>query len=234
MKPFFISAFFIVAGFVAAYIWYSEFTTIANEDGPVEWVGALSFLFASVFLLRQYIRSSPTDLFVFKHKKSLFLLGLAIIMFVGFGEEISWGQRIFNISTPDSMKEMNIQGEFNLHNLEIFHRRAKHGEKSGIALLLSVEVLFNFFWFGLCVIIPLLSKMSTTARSLLNRMGFPVPPLTIGGLFLLTYAVFKTCAILHSPVEGIMVPARGFGELKEMYYGLLFALYSLQNLDTKN
>ena len=34
-------------------------------------------------------------------------------------EEISWGQRIFNIRAPDYFKEHNSQGEFSIHNLDI-------------------------------------------------------------------------------------------------------------------
>ena len=32
------------------------------------------------------------------------------------GEEISWGQRLFGIATPEALKETNLQNEINLHN----------------------------------------------------------------------------------------------------------------------
>ncbi len=35
------------------------------------------------------------------------------------GEEISWGQRIFNIETPWFLAEANAEKETNLHNLVI-------------------------------------------------------------------------------------------------------------------
>lgn len=44
-----------------------------------------------------------------------FALG-GIMMFIVAGEEISWGQRIFNI-TSDYFSTYNYQGETNLHNL---------------------------------------------------------------------------------------------------------------------
>ena len=46
------------------------------------------------------------------------LMGMA--MFVGFGEEISWGQRIFDILSPDFFSKHNLQGETNIHNLKIY------------------------------------------------------------------------------------------------------------------
>ena len=38
-------------------------------------------------------------------------------------EEISWGQRIFDIDTPEALKEVNVQKEINIHNLVFFQRR---------------------------------------------------------------------------------------------------------------
>jgi hypothetical protein len=230
-RTFFLAAATIILSFALAYFFYQEFTELAYEDGPIEWLGALGFLFASVFLTKKYFDSTSTHFFLFGHKRNLIIILLALIMFVGFGEEISWGQRQLGIETPESIKELNVQGEFNLHNLEIFNRRHKEGgKKTGLAMFLTIEVLFNLFWFTLCIIVPVLNSKMTVAKNLVAKTGFPVPPIWVGGLFLLTYLTFKTCAVLHPGVEGVMIPARGFGELKETFYGLLFGLYSLQQL----
>jgi hypothetical protein len=37
-------------------------------------------------------------------------------------EEISWGQRIFAIATPDFIAQINVQNEITLHNLSFFQR----------------------------------------------------------------------------------------------------------------
>jgi len=34
------------------------------------------------------------------------------------GEEISWGQRMFSLATPESLKAINKQDEITLHNIE--------------------------------------------------------------------------------------------------------------------
>ena len=49
------------------------------------------------------------------------LLALAYAVFAAgaffvAGEEISWGQRVFGIATPEAVSEVNIQGELTLHN----------------------------------------------------------------------------------------------------------------------
>ena len=46
-----------------------------------------------------------------------YILGALALVFAA-GEEISWGQRIFLFETPDYLREINLQDEFNLHNIE--------------------------------------------------------------------------------------------------------------------
>jgi hypothetical protein len=42
---------------------------------------------------------------------------LLSVCFISFGEEISWGQRIFGIETPAFIADANRQSELNFHNL---------------------------------------------------------------------------------------------------------------------
>ena len=42
---------------------------------------------------------------------------MALIFIFGAGEEISWGQRIFNVESSEYFLENNAQGETNLHNM---------------------------------------------------------------------------------------------------------------------
>jgi len=42
-----------------------------------------------------------------------------LLCLFGAGEEISWGQRIFGLETPDFLSDKNAQGEIGLHNLVI-------------------------------------------------------------------------------------------------------------------
>ena len=47
----------------------------------------------------------------------LYLAFAAVVMLAAL-EEISWGQRIFGIETPDTLMEINTQQEISLHNLK--------------------------------------------------------------------------------------------------------------------
>lgn len=87
---------------------------LAYEDGPVETLTALLFLLSSVVIAVRSIQALKD-----KSNNTIAIMGLvvAVAFFVFAGEEISWGQRIFNIETGEFMQQYNWQGEVNLHNL---------------------------------------------------------------------------------------------------------------------
>jgi hypothetical protein len=47
---------------------------------------------------------------------AILYVGLAVALFFVAGEEVSWGQREFDIATPPQWASHNIQGEITLHN----------------------------------------------------------------------------------------------------------------------
>jgi len=79
-----------------------------GEDGFMENLTAGFALAASVILMiaaRGLTRGSR-----------ILVLALALASFFFGMEEISWGQRIFGVATPEVLVEANHQGELNLHN----------------------------------------------------------------------------------------------------------------------
>ena len=99
----FVFPFIIVAGLLALKVlrpgYY--FRIAVREDGPFEYLTAISYLTASVFLFLSWRASrSLGNRFV-----SFGFLAAGILFFLIFGEEISWGQRILGIETPDSIAE---------------------------------------------------------------------------------------------------------------------------------
>lgn len=92
------------------------YRAIIKEDQWAEYATALALLSGSfVIFKRLFVRWKAIR---FPEKFGFVLMALA--MFVGFGEEISWGQRIFNLQTPVFFSEHNLQNETNIHNLKIF------------------------------------------------------------------------------------------------------------------
>ncbi len=79
----------------------------------------VEYLTAAFYLISSIIASSILISF-FKQKHTFLGFTYAFLacgMFFVFGEEISWGQRILNISPPQFFLEHSTQKEVNLHNI---------------------------------------------------------------------------------------------------------------------
>jgi hypothetical protein len=85
------------------------------EDGFLEWLTVVIFAFLAGVCFRRAIRLRRVRPASFVGVSVL--LGLLFIF--GIGEEISWGQRIFGIETPELLQTYNKQKELNIHNLKV-------------------------------------------------------------------------------------------------------------------
>lgn len=157
--------------------------------------------------------------------KQLGYLGFGTIMFVSAGEEISWGQRLLGIETPEIVKEINVQDELTIHNLNVFQ-----GEESILPFSLSQAFTAFAFLFG--IIVPFLALISQPARHLLDKL-VPIIPLGIGFFFAVNYVYQKAATRLlrlfpELYLHPTMEPAQGIHEIREHGYAIVFlwaALY---------
>ena len=102
-----------------AFIWmivsgYDGMVRLITEDGPLEDASALFYGISAAIFLYLTIKVARRE----DHTKlgKLFYLGFFLLFFLVMMEEISWGQRIFGIATPESFQSINYQGETNIHN----------------------------------------------------------------------------------------------------------------------
>lgn len=182
-KTYFIPALLVILLSYSVYFFLDENTInkLGMEDGFFEYLTALFFLIAAIVFLRCY----------FFNKKIIYLV-FALIFFIGMGEEISWGQRLFNYGTPEYFRENNIQDEFNLHNLMLFDSKNPEGQfKSGLSYYLSVNFLYKFFWMAFGIILPIVYSLSHLIRNVVKKIRIPVPPIVLGSLFLVNWTVCK-------------------------------------------
>ncbi len=148
-----------LAALVAIGLYIADRSTLIHltrEDGPVEYLTALLYLGAAACFAWLFIRVRSGRLW-----SALLALGFFLIA----GEEISWGQRIFGIGTPEALKESNVQEEFNLHNIEGLHGNIR----------LIGTLIFAALYIGL----PALLIVMTPVRRLVQRLAFPVPTLLV-------------------------------------------------------
>jgi hypothetical protein len=107
---------------------HSAYTGLVGEDGVVEYTTSVAYLLAGVIgvlVAKAYSRDGKRLLVVLW---LLFALALVVVAL----EEISWGQRLFGVETPEAFAG-NVQGELNLHNLEPV-QRLLHGAYIAIGL----------------------------------------------------------------------------------------------------
>jgi hypothetical protein len=154
--------------YLALLLGDSSITWLIREEHPIELIGALSLLAACIACLVLWRRVADDPRW--PRLRRLSLVGLAALFFFGFGEEISWGQRIFGIAPPESVEAANSQGELNVHNLDLFGS-------------FNSDSLFQVFWLVLGVIVPL-SALWLPARRVLQRF-VPILPVALAPLFVI-------------------------------------------------
>lgn len=201
------------------------------EDGFIETVGAISFLLASgvFFTAYSYSYGLRNHFGSLRTQRNAFYFLLGILFLVCFGEEVSWGQRVFHWVTPGWLEEINLQGETNLHNIDLFHGKERDGTpKTGLAAQLNMTRLFALFWLGFCVVTPVAYKFSRRMREWCEWVGVPIVPLWIGGLFVAHAVVFELVyAWLAYADPSVRLQ---INELKESNYAVIFLILALWEL----
>ena len=143
------------------------------------------------------------------------LFGAACVLFAL--EEMSWGQRIFGIESPQFFMENSDQQEINIHNVlqEWFSFRTKHVAAWVLAI------------YG--TLLPLLT-LNRKVDDFFQRLGIPIPPLVLAPGFFLSAIMmidifsgkeeevgefcFSVCLFLFMILEYLSNPWRGDGAAK--------------------
>lgn len=168
------------------------------EDFVGEWAQVFLFSFTLYFSLR---------LCLARTQYQLFFGVLAVACFYVVGEEISWGQRIFDVETPEFFMEHNLQQETNLHNFLV----GPYGTltKQLIELIMAAGLVF----FGL--IYPLLVKRGWRLALCLKSLGLPPAPFYL-------WPFFVTAAFLE-----LRVFSFNEEEVAEILVSCAMAIYSM-------
>ena len=112
---FFIYGFIYILPFGKNIVGLTWFDLLKLEDGPLEWLQFAEYFISSLFGILIFFKSKKR-----KSINSFIWLILSAFCFFIAAEEISWGERIIGFSL-NSLTEISIQSETNLHNLPFFH-----------------------------------------------------------------------------------------------------------------
>ena len=150
---------------------------------------------------------------------------LGLLFFVLVGEEISWGQRIFGFATPEGMEEKNIQGEFNLHNMDFLHLKGEDRvRKTGIKAWFTAKKIFVYVFLLYLFFLPLAVKFIEPIRNLAKRLYVPVPKVDLGILFIINILFFKAFKPL---TDGTTSMLRSLAEVEEFNFALILLMIPL-------
>ena len=113
--PYYLMLFSIIPSlFLHAYLLFIGEPT---QEGILEKYMSILFLIAAIVLVISITQINRNQ-FSAKIKKQIILIivTISVLLFLVFGEEISWGQRIFNWESTGVFNDYNYQKETNVHN----------------------------------------------------------------------------------------------------------------------
>lgn len=218
-----IGALVIVCAYATLALPGSVVDVLVEEDGPIEWFGALGLFVGAGLFVASFLRVRKPEAAEAAGLSRLgvwTLLLLGVVSFLAGGEEISWAQRLLGISTPESIAHINEQDETTLHNLTPFQSGAFDGDR-----------LFKLAWMGLFVAIPLLAAVWPKARVWLRRT-VPVVPLQLALLFVLAWVVgtISTYVFDGSMYDSIYSLSHSVSEIQESIVETLIGIAAFVTL----
>lgn len=151
-----------LAGLALSYINHDFFKEhFVVEDGFTEWMTVVALLVGMVVCFRRVWLLRGQRPFSFLLMTTL----LGLFFFFGAGEEISWGQRLFEIESSSFFEQNNAQGEMNLHNLVVNDTKInKLIFGKGLALMMLLY---------LAVLIPLYRRKPVVQR-FMDKLAIPI------------------------------------------------------------
>lgn len=154
---FFATSLFIIG---YAFLDLDSLKLLLQEDGVVENLQAILYLLGAVVWIYAFIIFRP-ETKIEKRRRLFYVLFMGFFLFL-FLEEISYGQRLFGITTPEALREINLQDETNIHNI---------GSESTVLL---IHILHALLLAILGIIIPFLNLVSKRFGSIFKRINFPI------------------------------------------------------------
>ncbi len=201
-----------VATFLVLLLPWEEVVELTGEDRFFENLGSLvSFIAAALFLVTYVKSTSGNRIFRRQTRRNLFFLLFAVgLLFIG-AEEISWGQRIFDIRTPQALESLNDQGEFTFHNIKALEQTSLSKKGFNTAMLGLV--------FLYCGVIPVAVRLWDTLRRFVETLNLPLPPPLLCVVIVATIVGFEVVKRLAEADR-----ADAIGELREANLQVLFML----------
>ena len=193
---------------------YKDVDWFGGEDGASEWWSVATYIVAAVLAGTIAWRLRRTGSFGLTAIHVL----LTVIFFVGAMEEISWGQRLFDWSTPQVLEAVNEQGETTIHNLES----------------LEPTIFSLFFWGSAVALAAGALRVTWHFAGRVTTADFFMPSLVLAPalLMIVVWRIGDTWTPISLP--RLVMEAFSYGpqgsEVPEVLLGLCIVMFTYSNL----
>ncbi len=167
---------------------------LLREDGPYESIeailcaaAAVAFWYSFLILSRRSIKPPGHVL------QCTIIAAWGVLLVIMFGEEVSWGQRLFGFESPRWLLVANYQGEATLHNLDIFQTSGRGN------LLQNLWLMSMVAYVGIS---PFVVRAWNDARPLRKHLALVLPSLPVAAIFLVSLVAYIA---LEQPSEVLEV-----------------------------
>ena len=137
-------------------------SVLAVEGGPLQWLIISTLLFAALMCFYRASILKPFRGGVFA--ACSIITGIVFLTFAL--DELSWGQVIFNYSTPESIAMRNSMGEMNIRHL-VF----AGFEITDIIFTLGIKILATLYF----IVLPFFYSRLDQIKNFVNRFAIPLP-----------------------------------------------------------
>lgn len=171
----------LIFGFYIVAISFTNvnlYTFLIREDGIIENISAilwgLAFIISSIHLTKKIRKKT--------HVWYYYIPDMILIafFFICLGEEISWGQRIFEIRTPELLKTVNVQNEITLHNI------------GSISVFSNIFFLLTILFY---LVFPFLISKYYNLRIIAHFFDLPIPTINASYIFIICLIIWLMVGI---------------------------------------
>ena len=138
---------------------------LASEGEALQWLTIWTLIFAAVMCFYRASILKPFRGGVFS--ACCVLTGIVFMIFAL--DEMSWGQILFNFTTPDFIHARNSKGEMNIRHLVI-----AGFEITDIIFTLFIKILATLYF----IVLPFFYSRLDQIKNFVNRYAIPLPRYT--------------------------------------------------------
>jgi hypothetical protein len=182
--------FMILANLVAvAFPDHARYYTSESNFYPN--LGAVSLFVAVLFMLATIWQLWQTEIKSMPFKK-VWYTGFMGVLVLAFGEETSWGQHFFEFEVPESIREINEQQEFNLHNLKYVHGlHPDKSQKTGLLRWFTAHRMFYSFLAVFLVVVPFMNFLFGFFSDLMRKVQMIMPSRWTGVVLIMSFLLAR-------------------------------------------